>query len=325
MNYEISLKNNIFDLPELKKVNKGLEKFVSEQYSETAELTSPFLLGRGKKLRPLLTILCSTFYKKFEDNNLNVAIASELIHTASLIHDDIIDSAKTRRGISTINHTRGNQMAVLSGDYLFAKAFELLAPYNSPEIIRIMTVAVREMSQGEIIQLQNLYNTGFTQDEYFNYVKKKTASLISACCESGAIIGEVPDNKIKHLRDFGIHLGMAFQVVDDLLDFTAKSNNLGKPTKKDLSQGVLTLPVIYLLNNKSEGEKVKAIIDNKELNDSNLEYVTELLHKHDAIDYTYHIAKEEIRKALNALAEMPDVPVKRTLTRLTHYILERNS
>lgn len=318
-----SPKNKLFDLPEFKKVEKKLEEFVKNQYKETAELTTPYFLGRGKKLRPFLTLLFSTLYKPLEEKNLDIAIAGELIHTASLIHDDIVDEAKTRRGITTINHQWGNQMGVLTGDYLFAKAFELIAPYNSNEIIKLMTWAVREMSQGEIIQLQNLYNTEFTREEYFEYVRKKTASLISACCQSGAIIGEVPEDKLVYVRDFGIHLGNAFQIVDDLLDFTARSTEVGKPTKKDLQQGILTLPVLHLIETKKEGKIVKKIIENRELKQENLELINELLYQNGSISYTYLMAKEEIRKAIAALNEMPDAPVKSTLTQLTYFILDR--
>ncbi|UMZ73183.1 polyprenyl synthetase family protein [Natranaerofaba carboxydovora] len=323
MTLETSLKSRLFDSPELKKVEERLERFANSQYKETAELTTPFLIGRGKKLRPLLTILCSTFYKPFDDNNIDIAIAGELIHTASLIHDDIVDEAKARRGVPTINHKRGNQMAVLSGDYLFAKAFELLAPYNSSKILKTMTTAVREMSQGEICQLQNLYNTEVTREDYFDYIYKKTASLISACCEAGAIIGEAPIDKIKIIRNFGIHLGLAFQIIDDLLDFTAKPLNVGKPTKKDLGQGNITIPIIYLFETSKDGEKVKEIINNRELTRENLEYITSLLYSNGAISYTYSLAKEEIKKAIICLEEMPDVEVKKTLSRLTYFISER--
>ena len=305
-------------------IEKRLKDFSKTQYKETAELTTPFFLGRGKKLRPLLTVLCSTFYKPFQEKTLDIAIASELIHTASLIHDDIVDEAKTRRGINTINHRLGNQMGVLTGDYLFAKAFELLAPFNSRKIFELMTCAVREMSQGEITQLKNLYNTNLTRQEYFDYIQKKTASLISACCQSGAIVGDAPEEKMELFCNFGTHLGRAFQIIDDMLDFTAKSSNMGKPTKKDLRQGILTLPVIHIIETKKEGQIVKNIIDKRELTQENLDIINELLHQNGSISFTYLQAKEEVDKAIEALNQRPDVnKEKSTLKEITYYILDR--
>src|SRR5215210_3939199 len=203
----------------------------------------------GKRVRPALTILSNyvTGGDASQYNSIRMAAVMEFLHTATLVHDDIIDNAETRRNRPSINSRFGNQTAVLMGDWLYMSAFETSLQERSLPVLDILTAATRKMTEGELLQLTQLNRTGITEEEYLDILQRKTAYLFSACCEIGAILGGATSEQQTALREYGMNLGTAFQLVDDLLDFTATGEALGKPAGVDLLEGKLTLPLIYLL------------------------------------------------------------------------------
>src|ERR1043166_7022580 len=203
----------------------------------------------GKRIRPALLILSNYACggEGSDDNVIRLATVMEMLHTATLVHDDIIDNADTRRGRSSINARFGNQTAVLMGDWLYMSAFETTGGERSLEIIDILTRLTRKMTEGELIQLTSVGRIDITADEYFDILCRKTAFLFSACCEVGAILGGADESTRKAMRDYGMQLGIAFQIVDDMLDVTSDMDELGKSAGTDLIDGKLTLPLISLI------------------------------------------------------------------------------
>src|SRR5918912_348498 len=205
----------------------------------------------GKRVRPALTILSN--YAVGGDgsryNSIRMATVMEFLHTATLVHDDVIDKADLRRKRPTVNALYGNETAVLMGDWLYMSAFEMSLAERSLPILDILTVATRKMTEGELLQLTTLGSTEITEEKYLDILQRKTAYLFSACCEIGAILGVADMAQQEALRSYGMNLGTAFQLVDDLLDFSSSEEVLGKPSGVDLLEGKLTLPLIYLLEN----------------------------------------------------------------------------
>jgi heptaprenyl diphosphate synthase len=235
--------------PLLQAVEARLQEITSDQTGALGVYAGHVIQAGGKRLRPLLVILCSGIDDPAYQPLIDLAAAAELIHTASLIHDDIIDQAVTRRDVPTLNHLQGNHTAVLAGDFLFATAFGLLERSHCPGVLTLMTDAIRDMCQGEIEQKDALFQFSVTEEMYLGRIEKKTASLLAACCSAGALVGGLAPDAVTSLAAYGRNLGLCFQITDDLLDFTGDSNTLGKPAGSDLAQGIMTLPVIYLLNN----------------------------------------------------------------------------
>jgi heptaprenyl diphosphate synthase len=235
--------------PLLQAVEARLQEMGSDQAGALGVYAGHMIRAGGKRLRPLLVILCSGIDDPVCQPLIDIATAAELIHTASLIHDDILDQAATRRGIPTLNRLQGNHTAVLAGDLLFATAFGLLARAHCSGALAVMTDAIRDMCQAEIEQKEALFQFSVTEGMYLSRIEKKTASLLAACCSAGALAGGQAPEAVASLAAYGRNLGLCFQITDDLLDFTGDSATLGKPSGSDLAQGILTLPVIYLLNN----------------------------------------------------------------------------
>jgi heptaprenyl diphosphate synthase len=233
----------------LQAVEVRLQEIASDQAGALGVYAGHVIRAGGKRLRPLLVLLCSGVDDPACPQVIEIAAAAELIHTASLIHDDILDQADTRRGVPTLNILQGNHTAVLAGDLLFATAFGLLAHCHCPGALAVMTDAIRDMCQAEIEQKEALFQFSVTESMYLNRIEKKTASLLAACCSAGALAGGQVPEAVASLDAYGRNLGLCFQITDDLLDFTGDSSTLGKPSGSDLAQGILTLPVIYLLNN----------------------------------------------------------------------------
>jgi heptaprenyl diphosphate synthase len=235
--------------PLLQAVEDRLQEMASDEAEALGIYSGHLIRAGGKRLRPLLVILCSGIEDPACQPLIDIATAAELIHTASLIHDDILDRSDTRRGVPTVNHLWGNHTAVLAGDLLFATAFGLLARGHCPGALAAMTAAIRDMCQAEIEQKEAVFQFSVTEDMYLSRIEKKTASLLAACCSAGALAGGLGPEAADSLAAYGRDLGLCYQITDDLLDFTGDSNTLGKPSDSDLVQGILTLPVIYLFNN----------------------------------------------------------------------------
>jgi heptaprenyl diphosphate synthase len=245
---------------------------------------------------------------------IDIAAAAELIHTASLIHDDIIDQADTRRGVSTLNSIQGNHTAVLAGDFLFATAFGLLANCRCPGALTALTGAIRDMCQAEIEQKETRFHFSVTENAYLSRIEKKTASLLAACCYAGAQAGDHVHETVASLAAYGRNLGLCFQITDDLLDFTGDSATLGKPAGSDLAQGILTLPVIYLLHNSvfehgseigvpdPELERLQEIVQSNNCSPQDQHYITQAVRNTPALHQAHQKALYFAREAAGCLS-----------------------
>ncbi len=251
-----SRSSHIFQLisAEMTLVEREYERQASSNIQVIDYLGEYLRASGGKRVRPALLILSNyaSGGKATQSNVIRLATVMEMLHTATLVHDDIIDNADLRRNRSSVNARFGNQTAVLMGDWLYMSAFETTVRERSLEIIDILTRLTRKMTEGELIQLTRIGRLDVTEDEYFDILRRKTAYLFSACCEVGAILADAPIDQRAALRDFGMDLGIAFQLSDDVLDVTAESESLGKEAGSDLLEGKLTLPLIYLLKKRPE-------------------------------------------------------------------------
>ena len=280
----------------------------------------------GKRVRPALTILANYAVGGAGGryNSIRMATVMEFLHTATLVHDDIIDGAETRRDRPTVNAVYGNETAVLMGDWLYMSAFETSLAERSLPILDILTAVTRKMTEGELLQLQLLGRTDISEVEYLDVLQRKTAYLFSACCEVGAILGGANDEQRTALRDYGLNLGTAFQLTDDLLDFTATDDSLGKAAGVDLLAGKVTLPLIYLREaDPSATPKIQAVIS-----DGNYDRVTRAeLHaaveRVEGLDSARARADSFAEAARSALEVLPDSEYCDALRAIPTYVLER--
>lgn len=280
----------------------------------------------GKRVRPALLLLSNyaSGGNASGQNVVRLATVMEMLHTATLVHDDIIDNADTRRNRASVNARFGNQAAVLMGDWLYMSAFETSLRERSLEILDILTRLTRKMTEGELLQLTMLGKTDITEDEYFDVLRRKTAYLFSACCEIGAILGNASIDEQNALRDYGMNLGTAFQLADDLLDFTARDEVLGKASGADLLEGKLTLPLILLV--KKTGS-VKADLE-KIMRDGDYESISRktILKRLEAADLlveTRDMAYSFAAKAIKNLELLPENEYRVALEEIPNYMIER--
>lgn len=282
----------------------------------------------GKRVRPALLILAnySVGGRGGSENVVRLATVMEMLHTATLVHDDIIDNADLRRNRSTINARFGNQSSVLMGDWLYMSAFETSLRERSLEILDILTRLTRMMTEGELIQLTTVGDVGITEERYFDILKRKTAYLFSGCCEIGAILGNAAPNAQVAMRDYGMNLGIAFQLADDLLDFTSDKKVLGKAAAADLLEGKLTLPLISLL--KAE-PKMKADLESVMLkgehSDDFREWLMDRLQTHDILTQVHTVANTYAAEARKNLEILSRSAYRDALEEIPNFVIDRKS
>jgi octaprenyl-diphosphate synthase len=281
----------------------------------------------GKRVRPALLILSAYAAggRGSADNIIRLATVMEMLHTATLVHDDIIDNADIRRNRSSVNARFGNQSAVLMGDWLYMSAFESSLRERSLEILDILTRLTRKMTEGELIQLTMIGNTGITRDEYFDILRRKTAFLFSACCEIGAILGGAGPRERAAMRDFGMDLGVAFQIADDLLDHTANEKELGKAAGADLLEGKITLPLIILLEkDPSIRELLVRVMTDGEYDGTVRSAIAEQMAAHDVIEETRALAAGYARSARKNLDILAKTEYLVALEGIPGYVIARD-
>ena len=281
----------------------------------------------GKRVRPALVLLAT--YAAGGDasrsNVIRMATVMEFLHTATLVHDDIIDNAETRRNRASVNSRFGNQTAVLMGDWLYMSAFETSLAERSLPILDILTSVTRRMTEGELMQLTLLGRADLTEEQYLDILKRKTAYLFSACCEIGAIMGGGGGVEQSALRDFGLNLGTAFQLVDDLLDFTADDETLGKAAGVDLLEGKVTLPLIYLLQKDSSSRRaIQTVMREGSYAEVPRAMLLDVAEKTGALAHARTRAGEFAESAVSALDSLPASPYRDALQSLPTFILERD-
>lgn len=297
--------NAIFDVikEDLACLEKALLQAVASPIPLIAEIGTHLVQSGGKRLRPALYFLAARSGPRFDrDHAMPLAVAIEVIHMASLVHDDVIDEADTRRGSATANSQWGNQMAILSGDYLFAHAFSLVAGNHYDEGIALrLAELVCGLSSGEIIQDASAYQAARSMPDYYRRIEKKTADFLALCCEMGAIISQADEAVSKALYTYGHSIGMAFQITDDLLDILADAERIGKPAGNDIRQGIVTLPVIRALDTSPYSAELMAIVTDPEMTDAMVSRALEIVRSSDGIAFAQAQADEYLRLAKQAL------------------------
>lgn len=281
----------------------------------------------GKRLRPLLTVLSARLCGYDGDRDVRLALAFEFLHVATLLHDDVIDHAEVRRNRPAANTLWGNQAVVLVGDYLYSKALMLSVEYGHVGLVEVITRAANLMAEGEVLQLQHLGNVDMTEEEYYQVIWRKTAVLMSSACQAGAILAGATPREEALLHDYGYHLGMAFQLIDDVLDYSGTIEELGKPVGLDFTEYKATLPFIYALRNAQDGERerLRDAFVSEERSRKVFEMVKDIVERSGGIEYTERRAKEHILKAQSCLKEFPDSEVKEVLHDLASFVVARRS
>jgi octaprenyl-diphosphate synthase len=281
--------------------------------------------GVGKRVRPTLHLLCVQLCEYEGPHDVLLATVVELIHCATLIHDDIIDEATTRRGRESVNHRWGNDVTVLFGDYMFAKAMQLAIRAGSLPVLERLADTTLRMTEGEMLQTRYVGRIDLTVEEYLAVLERKTAALFSCCCELAGILAEVDEEREARLRGYGRHLGLAFQIVDDLLDFTGDPARLGKPTASDLREGKATLAVLDLLSCGSGTERrlVRGIMDGTHHTGA-VARLTGLMHESGAIERAHERARFHALSAIGELRAFPESPARRALHSLPDLLLFRD-
>ena len=289
------------------------------------QMSHYIIASGGKRIRPLLLLLCARATNYGGTEHHAMAVVIELIHTATLLHDDVVDESTTRRNQDTANELWGNAASVLVGDFLYSRAFEILVEPNSMSIMRILSKATNQIAEGEVLQLLNIRNANVSQTKYFNVIEQKTARLFEAACKIGALLSDSSEKTINSLGDFGLHLGIAFQIIDDALDYESNSTTMGKEVGDDLSEGKITLPMIYALEITSGSEK-KILRDAiKTADASNIDKIINILCSVNAFEFTRKIAENESQKALKSLKNIPDSEYRSALKLLCELSLNRTS
>jgi octaprenyl-diphosphate synthase len=290
-----------------------------------SQMSQYIINSGGKRIRPLLLLLCARATNYKGDYHHSMAVVIELIHTATLLHDDVVDSSSTRRGQETANELWGNAPSVLVGDFLYSRAFEIMVEPNSMQIMKILSKATNQISEGEVLQLLNIKNDKVSQTEYFEVIERKTACLFKAACQIAGILSESNQNIINALGSFGMHLGNAFQIIDDTLDYESDSLVIGKEIGDDLSEGKVTLPMIYALENTKGSEKETLSHAIKNADSSNIDNIVDILLSVNAFEYSRKIAKNESTKALKSLEVIPSSEYRSALQLLCELSLDRHS
>lgn len=304
------------------------EKFALSMRSKVAllnRITHYIVNRKGKQMRPMFVFLTAKMLGNGEVNDRTYRGASviELIHTASLVHDDVVDDSNQRRGFFSLNALWKNKIAVLVGDFLFSKGLLLSIDNGDTDLLQIISVAVKEISEGELLQIEKARKLDITEDLYYEIIRQKTATLIAACCAIGACAVHAPKDEVKRMHKFGELIGQAFQIKDDLFDYgTAK---IGKPTGIDIKEQKMTLPLIYVLNNVEAKDKKWLInsIKNHNTNKKRVNEVIQFVKDHGGLEYAVSKMKEFQKEALTLLNTYPDSEYKASLELMVNYVIDR--
>jgi octaprenyl-diphosphate synthase len=288
-------------------------------------ITHYIVRRKGKQMRPMFVFLVAKMVSngQFKERTYRGASVIELIHTATLVHDDVVDDSNRRRGFFSLNALWKNKIAVLVGDYLLSKGLLLSIDNDDFDILKLISIAVREMSEGELLQIEKARKLDITEDVYFEIIRKKTATLIAACTAIGATSVDADKTDVEKMRKFGELIGIAFQIKDDLFDYS--DAKIGKPTGIDIKEQKMTLPLIYTLNNCSKKERSWLInsVKNHNKDKVRVKMVIEFVKQHGGIEYTYNKMTEFQQAALNILETYPDSPYKESLQTMVNYVIER--
>jgi octaprenyl-diphosphate synthase len=319
----------VFDLvrEDLEKVEKEFCQQTASSIQAITEIGQYLQVSGGKRLRPVLVLLSSKLFGFEGDPAIRMGAAYEMIHSATLVHDDVIDKAETRRGRPSINSRWGNHMSVLAGDWLYMQAFSIALAERNFKILDLLIGLTQVMVEGELLQLAYLRKGDLTEDDYFELTYRKTACLFSACLRTGALLADRPEEEENLLASYGINLGLAFQLIDDVLDFTSSEKKLGKPIGNDLREGKVTLPLIYLLQTCSpqDAQKVERIFQDGGFEHVEFAEVLEMVERYGALNAARIKAREFADEAKRCLRIFPESIYKDALMFLPDFIVARES
>ena len=308
----------------MRRVNQVITDNLASHVVLINQLSQHIIYSGGKRLRPLLVLLSAKACGYQGENDALLAAVVEFIHTATLLHDDVVDGSDMRRGQDTASHIWGNEAAVLVGDYLYSRAFQMMVRAQSMRIMDLLANATNTIAQGEVLQLLNINDADTTEEKYNEVIYGKTACLFEAATRIGAILGSSEAQVERAFAEFGKHLGTAFQLVDDALDYIADSNELGKNVGDDLAEGKPTLPLIYAMQQGSDQQEslIRSAIENGGI--EHIEAITRIIEETGALDYTMNKARKEAESAKTAIGFLAQSEYKQALLFLADYAVERS-
>ncbi|HOI93638.1 MAG TPA: polyprenyl synthetase family protein [Syntrophobacter fumaroxidans] len=311
--------------PDLRRIEEEIELLLTTSVPLISVVGRYIMGSGGKRLRPLLLVLSARLCGYQGSHDASLAVVFEFIHAASLLHDDVVDHAKFRRNRPAANTVWGNQAVVLVGDFLYSKAIHLTVGYNSLRMLEVLSEATTRMSEGEVLQLVHADNIEISEEEYIEVITRKTAVLISAACQIGALFGGNDVQREKALKTYGHNLGIAFQLVDDTLDYTGDVKELGKPVGNDIQEGKATLPLICALRNGKPGDRarLREVFSSEQLRKEDFAEIKELVTRSGGLDYTLRLASRHIQTAKQALGIFPPHPTRDLLSDIADYVICR--
>ena len=312
---------------DLNAIEKELEASIHSEHAMLKETSLHLLKAGGKRIRPIFVLLSGQFGLYELDKMKKIAVPMELIHMASLVHDDVIDDAQTRRGQLTVRAKWDNRIAMYTGDYIFAKALGVVTKLSNPKIHQIMSHAIVEMSIGEMEQIRYFFHSGQKVRDYLLRIKRKTALLIAISCQLGAIAAGAPAAVSRKLFDFGYYVGMTFQIRDDVLDLCGTEEQIGKPPGSDIKQGNITLPVLYALKKPELRGRLLEELERIRLLDGQTDVgrFLQMVRDSGCIEQSERLAERYIEKAIRSLDGLPDIQAKKDLVRIAHFVASRTN
>jgi heptaprenyl diphosphate synthase len=308
---------------ELREFETRLAATVADDLGPMSAAMNHIVRAGGKRLRPALVILSARLGESDPDHLYNAAMGIEFIHTATLVHDDLIDDAETRRGMATIHALLGVNPAIIVGDYYFAKGANLTAAIGMPIIDVIISRAVMTICMGELLQLTSKRDYDQSVEDYYRKIERKTAALLSASCHCGGIVARLDEQRANALERFGHHLGMAFQIADDVLDYVATEEQIGKPVGADLRQGTITLPLMYALRDDAVASRLRALLAREPMREQDYDEVVGLVRESTAVQRAEHHAHEFADRARAELSVFPQSAPRAVLEKVCDYVVER--
>ena len=312
---------------DLKHVERCMNQNLISEVDLIPEIILHLLESGGKRFRPLLLLATSDLCGYRGERRYPMSAMIEFIHTATLLHDDVVDSAETRRGKVSANNIWGNAASILVGDFLVSRSFRLLTEDGDLAIMRLLSTTTSTMAEGELFQMARSGDIAFTEGEYLSIIERKTATLIAAACAVGAMLANVPSRRIEALSRFGMKIGSAFQITDDTLDYVAQVNEFGKAIGKDLEEGKLTLPLIHALrlSSAAERERVAEAVLARGRKEKALEDVMAVIHSHGGIGYALDRARMYVEEGKIILDDFDESDAKAALLAISDYVLERRT
>ena len=306
-------------------VNQMILQRMESRVDMIPRLAGHIIAAGGKRLRPILTLAAAQLcgYQGLRHHKLAASV--EFIHTATLLHDDVVDASDKRRGNPSANALFGNEASVLVGDFLFSRAFELMVEDGSIDVLRVLSNASAVIAEGEVLQLITANNSATSEQAYLEVVRAKTAELFAAACRIGAIVAGRPSSEEEALRTFGLNLGIAFQIVDDVLDYSGEQERWGKTVGDDFREGKITLPLILAIHRGSEAERAfwKRTIDESDQREGDFAHARDIIHRHNALPDAVERARHYGAIARDALGLFPSHPIKKALLDIVDFTLER--